>query len=615
MLNSETPRLTTGGQAARDEVLGRLGAGGMAEVWLLRRRGVGGFEKYFALKRIRTELLDQSHHVAMFLDEARLAAMLHHPGIVQVFDIGEDELGFWYVMEYVRGRSVGQVLRRAKQRGKPMPVECAVYIGQQLARALHYAHHLVTSTGPLGLVHRDVSPGNVLLGFDGGVKLADFGVARASNRLAETVGGEFKGKYVYASPEQVRGERVDSRSDLFSAGLVIHELITGARVFGDDVESPFQVIQAVLHAPIHPPSASQAACPSELDAVVLRAVHRDLERRFATGAELAMALERIAGRMDGRASAEHLTAYLADLYGDEARSPVPANLEPSADPMLPRSVVTGDSLELDLSASVGPRPVSSSRPAASSSRPVAAASSVRAATGTPQWVTDPTALVRTPTGALAASAAGTIAATSPGHRPGDVRSVRRLVEESSGELVEPRTISATSLVNDRRSRNRMVAVAALSFVVAAVALGVTLGRDRGGDGSAPVVTAPAAAVVEVPAPEAPAALPPAPLPAPAGVVVEPTAAPAAARASDAEARPSVDERRTSSSRSERDRSRRRKAKRSSSRDKAASSSSAEPSAKDASDVKDAKDGRDRPRTRDAKPAPGDLLEGIQPWTP
>jgi serine/threonine-protein kinase len=192
----------------------------MAEVWLLRRRGVGGFEKYFALKRIRSELVENSGHVAMFLDEARLAAMLHHPGIVQVFDIGEDELGFWYVMEYVRGRSASQVLRQAKLRGKPLPVECAVYIGLQMARALHYAHHRVTSSGPLGLVHRDVSPGNVLLAFDGAVKLADFGVARASGRLVETVGGEFKGKYVYASPEQVRGERLDSRSDLFSLGLV-----------------------------------------------------------------------------------------------------------------------------------------------------------------------------------------------------------------------------------------------------------------------------------------------------------------------------------------------------------------------------------------------------------
>jgi serine/threonine protein kinase len=604
MLNSETPRLPSSGQAARDEVLGRLGVGGMAEVWLLRRRGVGGFEKFFALKRIRAELLEQSAHVAMFLDEARLAAMLHHPGIVQVFDIGEDEQGFWYVMEYVRGRSAGQVLRQARLRGKPLPIECAVYIGQQVARALHYAHHRITSKGPLGLVHRDVSPGNVLLGFDGAVKLADFGVARASGRLAETVGGEFKGKYVYASPEQVRGERVDSRSDLFSLGLVLHELITGARVFGDDVDTPYAVVQAVLHAPFKPPSALQPACPPELDEVVLRAIQRELDRRFATGGELADALDRVASRLEGRASPERLMSYLADLYGDEARSSVPGNLEPRDEPLVPHSVVTGDGFELEVTGSRAPdRAVPTPRPVAARSDRVRAGSIDR---------TDATALVP------GADRMSRTAHTVP--RRSDRWASGRVIEESSGELVEPSVSSATGVVGPRRSRYRVVAVAALSFVVAAVSLGVALGRDRSGERPVQALPAPAAPTVAaapaaaVPAPSSVAPAPPivAPVPAPAAAAlpVEPAAADTAAddgSAADDAARDIVDERRSSSSSSARDRSRKRKAKRS------RSSSEAVEASKDK--AKDSKATRDRAKPRDDTPAPSDLLEGIQPWTP
>jgi serine/threonine protein kinase len=597
MLNSEIPRLSTGGHSgAQDEVLGRLGAGGMAEVWLLRRRGVGGFEKYFALKRIRAELVENSGHVAMFLDEARLAAMLHHPGIVQVFDIGEDELGFWYVMEYVRGRSAGQVLRQAKLRGKPLPVECAVYIGLQMARALHYAHHRVTSSGPLGLVHRDVSPGNVLLAFDGAVKLADFGVARASGRLVETVGGEFKGKYVYASPEQVRGERLDSRSDLFSLGLVIHELITGNRVFGDDVESPYAAIQAVLHAPIRPPSASQPACPAELDEVVLRAVQRDIDRRFATGAEMAAALDRVASQFLGRATPERLMGYLADLFGEEARVSVPQNLEPR-DPVLSRSVVTSDGFRPEEPGSIG------SAPTAPSSRPEAAFRSDRVSGPGPDRRTEATALVRV--------GESVRRAIESFRRPGDVRSSVRMVEEGSGELVEPSTSTPTSVAARRRGRYRVVAVAALSFVAAAVTVGVTLGRTARPAPLAPVLLpspvdqVPAAAVAPPPA-ETAAAPAPAPLPA---FEPAPAAALVAEPAADPRPRDTDDDRRASASRSSRDRSSRRKSRRSSSRASSPPASSA-PAAKEPRDTKDA-----RPKARDDKREPVDLLDGIQPWTP
>jgi serine/threonine protein kinase len=601
MLNSETPRLPSSGQAARDEVLGRLGVGGMAEVWLLRRRGVGGFEKFFALKRIRAELLEQSAHVAMFLDEARLAAMLHHPGIVQVFDIGEDEQGFWYVMEYVRGRSAGQVLRQARQRGKPVPIECVVYIGQQMARALHYAHHRVTSKGPLGLVHRDVSPGNVLLGFDGAVKLADFGVARASGRLAETVGGEFKGKYVYASPEQVRGERVDSRSDLFSLGLVLHELITGARVFGEDVDTPYAVVQAVLHAPFKPPSALQPACPPELDEVVLRAIQRELDRRFATGGELADALDRVASRLEGRASPERLMSYLADLYGDEARSSVPGNLEPRDEPLVPHSVVTGDGFELEVTGSRAPdRAVPTSRPVA--------ARSDRVRVGGIDRHTDATALVP------GADRMSRTAHTVP--RRSDRWASGRVIEESSGELVEPSASSATGVVGPRRSRYRVVAVAALSFVVAAVSLGVLLGRDRSGERPVQALPAPVApAVAEAPAARvaapsivapAPPIVAPAPAPAAAALPVEPAAADDTV--ADDAPRDTVDDRRSSSTSSARDRSRKRKSKRS-------RSSSSEATEASKGKDKDSKETRDRAKPRDDTPAPSDLLEGIQPWTP
>jgi serine/threonine-protein kinase len=436
-------------------------------VWLLRRRGVGGFEKYFALKRIRPEFVGRGVHIAMFLDEARLAALLHHPGIVQVLDVGEDEGGFWYVMEYVHGRSASHVLGRAAARARPLPIECAAYIGRQMARALHYAHHLATAQGPLRVVHRDVSPGNILLGFDGSVKLADFGVARAAGRLAETSGATFKGKYAYASPEQIRGEELDGRSDLYSLGLVLHELITGARVFGDPRLSPLAVLQAALHAPIDPPSRLRSTCPPALDHVVLRAVQRTLSERYATGIELASALDDAIGTASDEASAARLAAYLVEIYGDEARAAAPMDLASAHG-------VPADGF-ID-SADFGTTPVGHDR------APAAAHVSGRGSG-------------REPAAPAAPAAPGVPAAID--HPPPPVaigeRGTEMLVMTSQLPVVDPAIAPVPPSVVGRRGRRlpAWIVAGALALALAVVAIGATLFRDDDvPGGQPPAVVAP-----------------------------------------------------------------------------------------------------------------------------
>lgn len=252
----------------RDQVLSRIGAGGMAEVFLIRRTGPGGFEKFLALKRVRADL-DHDTYGPMFLQEARLVASLHHPNIVQVHDAGADQSGHWFLMEYVHGKSVNALIRRALERNVEIPVACAMHLIACVGRALHYAHHAESSTSErLAVIHRDVSPGNILVSFDGIVKLADFGIARGNHRTGDTQDGTFKGKFGYAAPEHCRGEQLDSASDIFSLGIVLHEIIAARNLFRG--ESPSQIVHAVMAGPIPSLSGLRADVPAELDALVQR---------------------------------------------------------------------------------------------------------------------------------------------------------------------------------------------------------------------------------------------------------------------------------------------------------------------------------------------------------
>lgn len=276
----------------RYELVKRLARGGMAELLLARQAGPEGFEKLLVIKRLLPSLADQEDIVRMFLNEARIAARLTHPNIVQIFDLGKTGSEYFIAMEYVNGRDLRAIQKSADKQEQPLPYELSSYVLTCVCRGLHHAHTLRDTSGSLlGLVHRDVSPHNVLLSFSGDVKLADFGIAKATALAAETQAGVLKGKFAYMSPEQIRGEELDARSDVFSAGILLHELVCWQRLFRR--ESDFATIRAVESEAVPPPSAIRDDVPDVLENVIMRALDRDRDLRYATAQEMQMDLETV----------------------------------------------------------------------------------------------------------------------------------------------------------------------------------------------------------------------------------------------------------------------------------------------------------------------------------
>jgi serine/threonine-protein kinase len=258
----------------------------MAEIYLAHATGPEGFEKEVVIKRVRAHLSGDESFVQMFIKEAQLASGLTHPHVVQIFDFGKHEDSYYLAMEYVRGCSLHDLRRRCRERGLRMPPLLVAHIGAQVAAGLHSAHRLKHKGEPLHLVHRDVTPHNVLLSFDGAVKLTDFGIAKAGNSLTQP--GMLKGKFAYMSPEQARGEPVDARTDTFALGVVLWEMLTGGRLF--DGESEVAVLRSVQESVIAPPSRLNPDVPEDLSAVVVKALERAREARFQTAGELERAL-------------------------------------------------------------------------------------------------------------------------------------------------------------------------------------------------------------------------------------------------------------------------------------------------------------------------------------
>jgi len=265
-----------------------LGIGGMARVSLATLEGPAGFSKHYVVKRILPEFVRNPQFARMFANEARVAAMLDHPNIVRVFEFEKDNGNYYLVMEYVDGASLDQIARAARKGGVPLGPDFAVEVGLPLARALSYAHALKLPDGrPLDLVHRDVSPGNVLISRDGAVKLTDFGVVKSS--ITTTVAGAVKGKLSYMSPEQISGQRVDHRSDLFSLGVVLYEVTTGLRLFRGDSLGATAV--RVMRAVVPPPRSVSADTDPRLEAILMKMLERDPRGRYQTAAALAADLE------------------------------------------------------------------------------------------------------------------------------------------------------------------------------------------------------------------------------------------------------------------------------------------------------------------------------------
>ncbi len=323
----------------RYEVLHRLGSGGMAEVFLGRARGEGGFEKLVAVKRILPHLAQNHEFVSMFIDEARISATLSHSNIGQIFEFGRADEGYFLAMEFVPGVDLRGIHRRLKKQKSLAPPALAAYLIQQVCAGLEHAHGKCDPAGrPLGIVHRDVSPSNVLVSFEGEVKLIDFGIAKAARRMTETIGAGLKGKYAYMSPEQAHGRELDARSDVFGAGILLFELLTGKNPFLG--EHDLATLERVRRARVAAPSSYRAEVDEELDAICLRALRREPTERFTSAGEMGEALERHARRTGFTARqaarwvretfAEELAQHRQVLLEVRERSELAAEARPEA---------------------------------------------------------------------------------------------------------------------------------------------------------------------------------------------------------------------------------------------------------------------------------------------
>ncbi len=299
----------------------RIGRGGMADVFKGRVSGPQGFERTFVVKRILPHLSDDPTFIKMFVEEAKLSARLAHPNIVQIFELGAVEGEYFISMEYIRGRDLSETMRAIwKTMGPPRP-ELVAYIGREACRALSYAHSLADERGrPLGMIHRDVSPSNIMMSYEGAVKLLDFGIAKALGEAPETTkSGTMKGKYAYMAPEQTEGDDVDHRIDIFSCGIVLHEVLTGRRLFKG--QNDVLTIERVRRCEVPPPSAQNPMVPPELDAIILKALARDRDKRWATAADMADALDDVVHA--ARFQPGHLAQLLHDLFPVEGGAPSP----------------------------------------------------------------------------------------------------------------------------------------------------------------------------------------------------------------------------------------------------------------------------------------------------
>jgi len=298
----------------RFQIIGRLATGGMAEVYLALSGELPGFRTLIVVKRILPHLASNGQFIRMFLDEARLAALLDHPNVVRIIEVGHDGEEYFLAMELVQGKPLSAVLRKAARERRPPTPALAAYLVAQAASGLGYAHGLTDGDGqPLGVVHRDVSPQNVLVSFEGAVKLIDFGVARAFGRVAHTSPGGLKGKIEYMSPEQASAEEVDHRADVFALGVVLWEVLTGKRLFRRETE--LATMRAIVDDPIPRPS-EVADVPPELEAVVMRALRKRRDARYGSAHEMALALERYAFANDGF-SPQQVAGYMKGLFAPE----------------------------------------------------------------------------------------------------------------------------------------------------------------------------------------------------------------------------------------------------------------------------------------------------------
>ncbi len=463
--------IAPGALLGKYQVLKHLATGGMAEIFLARTLGVEGFERYVVVKCIKPAFADDAQFVQMFLDEARISAQLHHQHIAQVFDMGVEANNLYFAMEYVHGQNVQSVMNAAHMQGRHIPYEHAIAIVLGAATGLDYAHDRVGSNGaPLEIVHRDVTPTNILVSYDGAVKVVDFGIVKATTRATHTRSGVLKGKLQCMSPEQCRSGALDRRSDVFALGILLYELTTLEHLYQGS--SDYETMDQIVRAEVTPPSRKRASYPEELEAIVLTCLAKDPAARYQTAGALVEDLLSFVQRAMLTPSATGLSRFMRELFGNPGEPWLGVPLPPTP-PFVP-----------------APSPMRAWTPL--DARPAHADEAMRPLRGV----------------ALDALHPGELA--------------------PSGEILVPAP-TPTPVAPPRRRGLVMFLAAASVLAIAAIAM---LAIGRGGDSVAPapattppagdVATSPPAAVAEPPAAPSRAPSPPAGEPAEAAPALAPT---------------------------------------------------------------------------------------------
>lgn len=319
-------------QLGRYQIINKIASGGMAEVFLARAVGAMGFQRLVAVKLIHANFTRDPDFVKMFIDEARIAMHLHHRNIVQVFDLDQVQDTYFIAMEYVHGVNVYDVYEAIAAKNRWIEVPLALYIVAEVCKGLHFAHTRVGPDGrPMSIVHRDISPQNVLLSFEGEVKITDFGIATAAERLHQTAAGIVKGKYAYMAPERLEDKPVDGRVDVFAAGVLLYELLVGENPFAGP--SAVETIEAVIGKDVPPPSARGVGVSPKLDEIVLRALAKDPDERYRSAQALAddlteFAMDMTFARKDMASGDSAVASTLAELFPHRSRTPPGATNTP-----------------------------------------------------------------------------------------------------------------------------------------------------------------------------------------------------------------------------------------------------------------------------------------------
>ena len=299
------------------QLLEKIAQGGMAEIFKGKALDSQGLERPVVIKRILPHIAASQEFVQMLIDEAKIAVMLNHGNIAQVYDLGKVGDDYFIVMEYVEGKSISQIMKRLKLIGQLIPIPFAMALCSEIANGLDYMHRKTDDEGhPLHIVHRDISPQNVILSVYGTVKIIDFGIAKAKNKVSITDSGVLKGKFAYMSPEHAEGMKLDNRNDIFSLGVILYELLTGERLFKGKTNP--ETVKRVKKARVPTPSGKRDEIPKALDAIVFKALARDRNQRYTSAGELSQDLHRLQIQIAPEFTPQQLVTFLHDLFPENA---------------------------------------------------------------------------------------------------------------------------------------------------------------------------------------------------------------------------------------------------------------------------------------------------------